>query len=158
MASDFHWVRSAEETTTLASTIDAAVTEVGLGGNGKRSAVPVLGGVNTERGKAGGALCFRVLGLRGVGGTDIWWEGGKREILVCDKYLIAPVTRPFQFSSHLSLHRHRCPPSLIPPGFSPAPSGIHAASPATKPTCPRVYPSHFKWLLRPASDFTARPD
>lgn len=71
MASEFHWPRSAEETTTLASTTDSAETEVGLGGNGKRSAVPVLGGANTERGRAGGTLCFRVPGVKGVGGTDI---------------------------------------------------------------------------------------
>ena len=76
MASDFHWSRSAEETTTLASTIDSAVAEVGLGGNGKRSAVPVVGGVKTERGRVGGALCFRVLGFRGVGGADI---GGREK-------------------------------------------------------------------------------
>ena len=79
MASDFHWLRSAEETTTFASTIDPAVTEVGLGGNGKRSAVPVLGGVNAESGKAGGALCLRVLALKGVGGgTDILEEEDER--------------------------------------------------------------------------------
>jgi hypothetical protein len=77
VASEFHWLRSAAETTTFASTIDSAVTDVGLGGNGKRSAVPVLGGVNTERGRAGGTLCFRVLGPRGVGGADI--GGGKEE-------------------------------------------------------------------------------
>jgi len=76
VASEFHWPRSAEETTTLASTTVWAVTEVGLGGNGKRSAVPVVGGVKTERGRAGGTLCFRVLGVNGVGGTDI---GGRRE-------------------------------------------------------------------------------
>ena len=75
-ASDFHWLRSAEETTTLASTIDSAVTEVGLGGNGKRSAVPVVGGVNTDRGRAGGTLCLRMFVLRGVGGTDI---GGREK-------------------------------------------------------------------------------
>ena len=76
MASDPHWLRSAEETTTFASTIDSAVTDVGLGGNGKRSAVPVLGGVKAERGKAGGALCFRVPGVKGVGSVDI---GGREK-------------------------------------------------------------------------------
>ena len=60
-----------EVTTTFASTIVWAETEVGLGGNGKRSAVPVAGGVKTERGRAGGTLCFRGLELKGVGGTDI---------------------------------------------------------------------------------------
>ena len=76
VASEFHWLRSAEETTTFASTIDSAVTEVGLGGNGKRSAVPVLGGVNAEMGKEGGTLCLRVLVLKGVGGSpDIEEEG-----------------------------------------------------------------------------------
>ena len=77
MASDFHWLISAEETTTFASTIDSAVTEVGLGGNGKRSAVPVLGGVNAERGKFGG-LCLRVLALKGVGGSPDIEEEGRR--------------------------------------------------------------------------------
>ena len=43
-----------EATATFASTTDSAVTEVGLGGNGKRSAAPVAGGVKTERGRAGG--------------------------------------------------------------------------------------------------------
>ena len=69
-----------EATTTFASTIDSAVTAVGLGGNGKRSAVPVAGGVKTERGRAGGTLCFRMFGLRGVGGADI--GGGERERIV----------------------------------------------------------------------------
>lgn len=76
VASDIHRLRSAEETTTFASTIDSAVTEVGLGGNGKRSAVPVLGGVNAESGKDGGTLDLRVLAVRGVGGgLDIEEEG-----------------------------------------------------------------------------------
>lgn len=79
VASDFHWLRSAEETTTFASTIDSAETEVGLGGNGKRSAVPVLGGVNAERGNAGGALSLRIPALEGVGGgADILEEGDGR--------------------------------------------------------------------------------
>lgn len=79
VASDSHRLRSAEETTTFASTIDSAVTDVGLGGNGKRSAVPVVGGVNTERGKAGGALCLRKPALEGVGGgTDIGEMGEER--------------------------------------------------------------------------------
>lgn len=69
VASDFHWLRSAEETTTFASTIDSAVTEVGLGGNGKRSAVPVLGGVNAERAKEGGTFVLRMFALKGVGGS-----------------------------------------------------------------------------------------
>ena len=76
VASDFHWSRSGEETTTFASTIDFGATEVGLGGNGKRSAVPVLGGVKAEIGKLGGALDLRVLALKGVGGClDIEEEG-----------------------------------------------------------------------------------
>jgi len=80
VASDCHRLRSAEETTTFASTIDLAVTEVGLGGNGKRSAVPVLGGVNRESGRAGGALCLLVFGLRGVGGTDMGERKGERDL------------------------------------------------------------------------------
>ena len=76
VASDFHWMRSSEETTTFASTIDSAATEVGLGGNGKRSAVPVLGGVNAERDNVGGILNRRMFALRGVGGSpDIEEEG-----------------------------------------------------------------------------------
>jgi len=68
-------------TTTFASTIDSAVTEVGLGGNGKRSAVPVAGGVKTERGRAGGTLCFRVPALNGVGGADIGGREKERIVL-----------------------------------------------------------------------------
>lgn len=65
-----------EETTTFASTIELAATEVGLGGNGKRSAVPVLGGVNAERGKVGGTLDLRGFALKGAGGSwDMEEEG-----------------------------------------------------------------------------------
>jgi hypothetical protein len=115
VASDFHWLISVEETTTFASTIDWAVTEDGLGGNGKRSAVPVAGGVNTERGKAGGALCLRIPALEGVGGgTDIWEEGEERfRFAISDRNNhLAVLSRIQVLYAHLSLSTYCTLPSF----------------------------------------------
>ena len=55
-ASCFHWASWPGVTATLASTIVVGWAVAGLGGSGKESCVPVLGGVKAERGNFGSDL------------------------------------------------------------------------------------------------------